>query len=63
MAEELAQVDVDDGPQHQDKLLVVGELPFEVTGGTKHGHHCSHSCKSKGQTVGNRHMRHSFLQL
>jgi hypothetical protein len=30
MAEELAQVDADDGPQHEHKLILIGELVLQV---------------------------------
>lgn len=39
MAEELAEVDADDGPQHQHKLILDGELVLQV--GCRQAQHSS----------------------
>eukprot|EP00955_Chlamydomonas_euryale_P116181 366401-Chlamydomonas_euryale.AAC.5 len=41
--EELAQVDVDDGAQHEYKLVVVGEAALEVAGSAQHRHDGAHA--------------------
>ena len=43
LGEELAQVDVDDGPEHQHVLVLVGKTSLQVAGGAKHSHHRSHA--------------------
>ena len=42
MGQELAQVDVNDGPEHQDLLVLVGVPALQVGGRTEHGHDCAH---------------------
>ena len=51
MGEELAQVYVNDGAQHEHKLLIVGELALEVAGGAQHSHHGTHAWGRRGCEV------------
>ena len=42
MGQELAQVDVNDGPEHENLLVLVGVPALQVGSRTKHGHDCTH---------------------
>lgn len=44
LIEELGQVDVADGAQHEDVLRLVGQLALEVAGGAQHRNDCAHAC-------------------
>lgn len=41
--QELAEVDVDDGAQHEHELVLLRETPLEVARGAQHSHHRAHA--------------------